>query len=135
MKAPYYRCNTGFTLLELLVTIPLGLMIIAGIYRTFKAQQDSYIVQDQVAAMQQNLRGAMYLITRDLLMAGFYTNLDKNSHTLNWDDRSVAESRRALIIAGDNISVAEMASRTTRTSSSLSRRATKVARLRLRKAP
>ena len=61
--------NSGFTLIELLVAVALGLVILAGLFRTFKVQQDSYVIQDQVSAMQQNLRAAMYMITRDLQMA------------------------------------------------------------------
>jgi type IV pilus assembly protein PilW len=103
MKGHGCRSQAGFTLVELLVAIPVGLVIMAGIYRTFKVQQDSYIVQDQVAAMHQNLRGALHIVTRDLLMAGFLTALDKHSHSLNWDDRGGMESKRALIVAGDNV--------------------------------
>jgi prepilin-type N-terminal cleavage/methylation domain-containing protein len=95
--------NEGFTLVELLVAIVLAVVIMAGIFRTFKSQQDAYVIQDQVAAMQQNLRGAMYLITRDLQMAGFYTNFDRSNRTLNWDDRGGTETKRPLIIAGDNV--------------------------------
>jgi len=76
----------GFTLLEVLIAIALGLVILAGLFRTFKVQQDSYLLQDQVSTMQQNLRGAMYLITRDLQMAGYYTNLDRNNRQMDWND-------------------------------------------------
>jgi prepilin-type N-terminal cleavage/methylation domain-containing protein len=80
------RPDSGFTLVELLVAIALGLVILAGVYQTFRTQHDSYIVQDQVAAMQQNLRAAMYLITRDLQMAGWYTNFDRENRDIDWYD-------------------------------------------------
>ncbi len=99
------RGNAGFTLVEALVGIPLGLVLIAGIYMTFKAQQDSFLAQDQIGTMQQNLRGAMHLITRDILMAGYLTGLDTNPHSLDWDDRGGSESKRAILIAGDNINI------------------------------
>jgi type IV pilus assembly protein PilW len=76
----------GFTLIELLVAIALGMVILAGLFRTFKVQHDSYVIQDQVSAMQQNLRAAMYLITRDLQMAGYYTNFDRNNRQMDWND-------------------------------------------------
>ena len=78
--------EAGFTIIELLIAIALGLVILAGLFRTFKVQHDSYVIQDQVSAMQQNLRAAMYMITRDLQMAGYYTNFDRNNRQLNWDD-------------------------------------------------
>jgi prepilin-type N-terminal cleavage/methylation domain-containing protein len=96
------KCG-GFTLIELLVAMALGLVIMAGIYRVFISQQDSYIVQDQVAAMQQNLRGAMYIITRDLQMASLYTNFDRSAHNMDWNDSGTSISKRALIIGRNNV--------------------------------
>lgn len=42
----------------------------AGIYSAYYSQQKSYITQEQVAAMQQNLRAAMYILPREIRMAG-----------------------------------------------------------------
>src|SRR5512136_806194 len=86
------RKISGFTLIELLVAIALGMVILAGLFRTFKVQHDSYVVQDQVSAMQQNLRAAMYMITRDLQMAGYYTNFDRNNGQLDWNDDGTKET-------------------------------------------
>jgi len=94
------------------VAIALGLVILAGLFRTFKVQHDSYVVQDQVSAMQQNLRAAMYMITRDLQMAGYYTNFDRNSKQMDWNDldgdsnpTTNMETGRPLIFAVNNPSV------------------------------
>jgi len=107
MKKHLLHSHSGFTLVELLVTVPIALLLMAGIYRTFKIQQDSYLVQDQVTMMQQNLRGALHLITRDLLMAGYLSSLDTSPHTLDWDGSggSLAEPKRPLIIGRDNVHV------------------------------
>jgi len=64
------RVNQGFTLLEVLVALAILGVIVAGIYSTFYSQQRSYIAQEQVAAMQKNLRAAMYLVEREIRMAG-----------------------------------------------------------------
>jgi len=105
--------NAGFTLIELLVAIALGLVIMAGLFRTFKVQQDSYVIQDQVSAMQQNLRAAMHFITRDLQMAGYYTNFDRNSRQLDWNDldgdsnpANNTETGRPLLFAVNDASLA-----------------------------
>jgi type IV pilus assembly protein PilW len=95
------RGNSGFTLVELLVAIALGLVILAGLYQAFRTQHDSYIVQDQVAAMQQNLRAAMYLITRDLQMAGWYSNFDRNNRTIDLQDLD-ERTGRPLLFSVDN---------------------------------
>jgi len=104
--------NSGFTLIELLLAIALGMVILAGLFRTFKVQQDSYVIQDQVSAMQQNLRAAMYMITRDLQMAGYYTNFDRTNRQLDWNDldgnsnpADNMETGRPVIFAVDNRAV------------------------------
>jgi type IV pilus assembly protein PilW len=94
--------NSGFTLIELLVAIALGLVILAGLFRVFKVQQDSYVVQDQVAAMQQNLRAAMYMITRDLQMAGWYTNFDRNNRSINLGTGLGSKTGRPLLFSENN---------------------------------
>ena len=96
------RENSGFTMIELLIAIALGLVLLAGLYKTFRTQHDTYVVQDQVAAMQQNLRAAMYLITRDLQMAGWYTNFDRNNHNIDWDGLTGQENFKPLLIPHDN---------------------------------
>ena len=42
----------------------------AGIYSAYYSQQKSYVTQEQVVAMQQNLRAAMYYMEREIRMAG-----------------------------------------------------------------
>jgi type IV pilus assembly protein PilW len=99
------RANSGFTLVELLVAIALGLVILAGVYQTFRTQHDSYIVQDQVAAMQQNLRAAMYLITRDLQMAGWYSNFDRSNHSIVLDDADLSLANGRPLLFSENNSL------------------------------
>jgi len=65
------RLNTqGFTLVELLVAMAVSLLAIGAIYSTFLSQFKSYQVQEEVAAMQQNIRAAMYHMQREIRMAG-----------------------------------------------------------------
>ncbi len=61
----------GITLIELLVAFVIGGIVVAGIYRVFIAQSKAYVVQDQVAEVQQNIRGGMEILLKDLRMAGF----------------------------------------------------------------
>ena len=62
--------NDGFTLIELLVAMAIGLIVMAAIYSSYRTQQKSYILQEQIANMQQNLRSAMFFMTREIRMAG-----------------------------------------------------------------
>jgi type IV pilus assembly protein PilW len=61
----------GFTLVEILVALAVSGIVLSGIYSTYQSQQRSYILQEEIAQVQQNLRAAMYLLTRELRMAGF----------------------------------------------------------------
>ena len=72
----FYVDNRGFTLVELLVTLVIAGIIMTGVYSAFRTQQDSYIAQDQVVEMQQNIRSAFYIMADELRMAGY--NIDKN---------------------------------------------------------
>jgi len=60
----------GFTLVELMVAMTIGLIVMSAVYSTYRTQQKSYVLQEQVAAMQQNIRAAMYYMTREIRMAG-----------------------------------------------------------------
>jgi len=96
--------NQGFTLVELLVAMFITLVVMGAIFLTFKSQQDSYIIQDQITATQQNLRSAMYILTRDIQMAGYYTNFDADQFAMNWDDLDGDnEIIRPLIYARNNV--------------------------------
>ena len=61
----------GFTLVELLIAMAISGIIMTGVYAAFKSQQDSYLAQEQVAEMQQNIRAGLYIMTSDLRMAGY----------------------------------------------------------------
>jgi prepilin-type N-terminal cleavage/methylation domain-containing protein len=63
--------NRGVTLIELLIALVISSILIAALYRTFIGQQKTYIVQDQVVDMQQNVRVAINKMMREIRMAGF----------------------------------------------------------------
>jgi hypothetical protein len=94
-----------------MVAMAISLVVMGAIFLTFKSQQDSYLIQDQITAMQQNLRSAMYMLTRDIQMAGYYTNFDGNQYTMDWDDldgdneviRPLIYARNNIADGGDNI--------------------------------
>ena len=63
--------NQGFTLVEMMITVLLAGIIMAAVYSAYLTMQKSYVVQDQVAEMQQTLRAAMDYVVRDIRMAGY----------------------------------------------------------------
>ncbi|MCG8683624.1 MAG: prepilin-type N-terminal cleavage/methylation domain-containing protein [Desulfobacterales bacterium] len=63
--------ETGFTLIEMMMALVIGIMITGGAYSIYTTQQQSYYAQDQVAEMQQNLRAAFTVMVNELRMAGY----------------------------------------------------------------
>jgi type IV pilus assembly protein PilW len=63
------RSATGFTLTELMVAMSIGMVVLAAVTTTFMAQARFYNAQEQINEMQQNARGALDVITRELKMA------------------------------------------------------------------
>jgi type IV pilus assembly protein PilW len=68
------RNVTGFTLTELMVAMGIGMVVLAAVTTTFMAQAKFYSAQEQINEMQQNSRGALDIITRELKMAGYKPN-------------------------------------------------------------
>jgi type IV pilus assembly protein PilW len=66
--------NNGFTLVEMMVSIGIGMVVIAAVTTTFMSQTKIYNAQEQVNEMEQNARGALDVITRELKMAGYKAN-------------------------------------------------------------
>jgi len=64
----------GFTLIELMVSIAIGLMVLASVATTFTSQTRAYSAQEQVNQMEQNLRGALDIMSREIKMAGYRPN-------------------------------------------------------------
>jgi len=65
------RRENGFTLVELMVAVAISGLVLSAAHTIYKSQQRSYVVQEQVAAIQQNLRGGVYCMRREIRMAGY----------------------------------------------------------------
>jgi type IV pilus assembly protein PilW len=68
------RVDGGFTLIELMVAIAIGLVVMAAVATTFTSQTRAYSAQEQINQMEQNLRGALDIMTREIKMAGYNPN-------------------------------------------------------------
>jgi type IV pilus assembly protein PilW len=65
----------GFTLVELLVALALGLTLSAGIVNIYLQNKQNYLQDEELARMQENARYAMGLLKRELTMAGFVAGI------------------------------------------------------------
>jgi prepilin-type N-terminal cleavage/methylation domain-containing protein len=62
----------GFTLVELLVALLLGVVLSVGMAAAYIGAQQNAFYEDQLARVQENGRFALRLLTRELAMAGFF---------------------------------------------------------------
>lgn len=65
------RTTDGFTLVEILISLGISGIVIAGVLSVFDNSNKSYILQEDIARLQQNVRMAKYYIEKDLRMAGY----------------------------------------------------------------
>ncbi|MFV9690407.1 MAG: PilW family protein [Desulfobacteria bacterium] len=61
----------GFSLIELLIAMTLGLIVLGAISSVFLTQRQTYDAQEQIADMVQTARAAMDMMSREIRMAGY----------------------------------------------------------------
>ena len=61
----------GFTLVELMISLAIFALVIAAIYQTYLYQQQVYLRNEAVVAMQQEGRSGRYFLSQDIRMAGY----------------------------------------------------------------
>jgi type IV pilus assembly protein PilW len=92
-KTRHVKSNKkGLTLVELLVAMAISGIVAGAIYTAFQSQQKSYLVQDQVAEMQQNLRAAMDIMVREIRMAGYDPQSSNGFGIIDIQPRDVANN-------------------------------------------
>ena len=62
---------SGFTLMELLVSMSIGMVVLAALAKTFTVQSRQNTAEEQVAQMQGNARAALDLMVREIKMAKY----------------------------------------------------------------
>jgi len=88
----------GFTLLELIISMALGLTLLGTVYGVFTIQQKHFINQEQIVEMQQNARMAIDIISREIRMAGYDPKITGyfTFQTTASEDRETNHSRIAF---------------------------------------
>ncbi|OGT19336.1 MAG: hypothetical protein A2V90_04310 [Gammaproteobacteria bacterium RBG_16_57_12] len=67
----------GFSLVELMVALTIGLIILSAVSMLFVSSKKTYTTQDSLARLQENARFAMQFIVKDLRLAGYYGCIDE----------------------------------------------------------
>lgn len=65
------RTQRGFTLIELMVSLLIGLLLIAGILSVFVNSKRSYNTRDSLSLMEENGRVALLRLQRGIAAAGY----------------------------------------------------------------
>jgi len=61
----------GFSLIEMMTAIAISSIVLAGIYTMYFTQTKSHATQQVVVDMQQGIRMAMFLLEKEIRMAGY----------------------------------------------------------------
>lgn len=61
----------GFSLVELLIAMAVGLVVLGAAYSVFTLQNKTFGNQEEIVAMQQNVRAGMDMMAREIGMAGY----------------------------------------------------------------
>jgi type IV pilus assembly protein PilW len=65
-----YQRNDGFSLVELMIAMLLGLFIIGGVISVFLSNRVAYRQNENLARMQENARYAFEVVGRDIREVG-----------------------------------------------------------------
>lgn len=67
----FWRGMAGFGLLEVLVSMALGLVLLVGVVNIFSGVRSATVLEENIARMQENGRFSLAYIGRELRKAGF----------------------------------------------------------------
>jgi type IV pilus assembly protein PilW len=71
MKSPRSSRSAGFTLVELMVSVTIGLLLTVAVAQLFIGSRKSYATTDDMARMQENMRFTYDVLSRTARMAGY----------------------------------------------------------------
>ncbi len=71
MRISINTSQKGFTLIELMVGMAIASVVMAAIFTFYQNQLKSHITQEELVDMQQDARVSMYMMTREIRMAGY----------------------------------------------------------------
>ncbi|MBF0114021.1 MAG: PilW family protein [Magnetococcales bacterium] len=91
-KSDHRQHQAGFSLLELMIALTVGLLLLSGLLTLFNSTKQTYQWNTQLARLQENGRLAMELLTREIRHTGYWgctgqstlNNLLVTPNNLSW---------------------------------------------------
>ena len=77
-RKPYLQSQKGFSLVELMIAMVLGLLLLVGVVNIFLGSNQTYRLQEAMFQMQEAGRFSISIMTRDVRDAGFQNVLPIN---------------------------------------------------------
>lgn len=71
IKGGSCKGDKGYSLIELLVALGVGMVALAAFYSVFSVQSQRLNVEEQIVEMQQNVRNGMDIMIAEVRMAGY----------------------------------------------------------------
>ena len=65
------KSNAGFTLIELLISLVIACIVLASVYKIFISNNIIYLRHNELTSMEQSLRSALNVMTREIRMSGY----------------------------------------------------------------
>lgn len=93
--------QAGFTLLELVVALALGMLTVAVVYSIYLTQARSMAAQNKKLAMQQEVRAVSDLVVRELRQAGYDPAGVNRDTDLTNDFLGISGNASHLVIQAD----------------------------------
>lgn len=72
MKQRFRRKTEGFSLIELMIALVLGVFLIGGVIQVFLSNKTNYRFTEALTRLQENGRFALETMARDIRMAGYF---------------------------------------------------------------
>jgi len=94
--------QTGFTLIELMVSVIIGLFLLAGVFTIYLNSRDSQRVIDEEVRMMDNARFALETIAYDLRHAGAYGHHNHEGQANIFDEENFSTVTGQCGGAGSN---------------------------------
>ncbi len=74
--------QTGFSIVEIMIAMTIGLFVVAGLAKIFSSNKESYRVQEAQSVLQENARMASVFLGNNIGKAGFHLDAKVDASSL-----------------------------------------------------